>query len=167
MSASSVVGLDPIEEADLRWALCWAEGELGLQSNYSAAVACLELGVPFIEGKPSTEMNEKKLMAAERERKVRRQLEGIRGEDRLVLMAMFGPVVCQKMALWGRLTPLAPLTPTAQRMGGDDTRLWLLTLHWEATRPDGAGARAVAKRIAAEAEQLLAHACRVYHREGK
>jgi len=154
--------LDEQEEADLRWALCWAEGEMGLRSNFTSIVAALELGVAFIEGgSVRNDLNERALFAAQRERRVRRTLEVLTDGQQRVLRAAFGPYQFRLPCL-GKVTMVAPLTRLArQHADGLDVLLWLSQLDLR-VKGGEVPAATLARQVRTEAEWRLTLASQAY-----
>lgn len=154
--------MDPIEEAELRWALCWAEGDLGLKSNFGAIMACLILGVSYIGGEISTEINERCYENATRERRVRRKLEHLNKFDRLMLDLVFGERKW-KLQLLGKLSLVSLFTPIVQKQ--PNPCAWLLETHWRAMQGEMDQIQ-VLKKVRTEAETILERACDSYTRAG-
>lgn len=142
------------DEADLRWALCWAEGELGLRSNLGSTIACLRLGVAHMDGGViSTDLSDRMVAAASREKRVRSTLASVGRMNQAVLNAAYGPEVWKHPTLRG-LSMVALLLPYVRDQA--DPALWLTELQVS-------GDMRALRSIRQQAECMLAKACLAYN----
>lgn len=159
--------MNPHEQAELRWALRWADGDMGVRSTFSATLACLELGVSHLEGGVmSTDLSERAVLAAGRERRVRRALGALPRRFRLVLELAHGPHwTGPTLAEFGRATPVALLAPAAtaawQQSGHRGSLPEFLTwLSWAAGTDEELAE--LADSIRSQAQDLLREAEQAY-----
>jgi hypothetical protein len=154
---------------DLTWFWNWAEGELGVPSNYMAMVNAIRLGTRRSGGSPSTEMDPGRLAAATRMRLIERTLQRLTSDDRRVLFAAFGPHA-RNLPLLDELAPVAVLTKAARaaHVASNTNRTigeWLLRLVHRVSNGLGdhvAEDRVTVHAIATEARALLDQSLRAY-----
>lgn len=116
--------MDARDLDDLRWYWDQAEGDMGIKSNYGSMVACLELGLSHIGGKVCTDVPERCLEAACRERRVRRILARMPPQPRTVLRHYFSAHPWKSTA-WGEYAPLAPHTLAFKDVNSCDVSMLL------------------------------------------
>ena len=145
-------------EGALRWFYTWADGELGMKSNFGAMVAQLEGGhagggsIDDVENRML-----ERLEAAGKARRIRRAFERLSGPQFWILRTTFGPGARELPGL-GVIAPLAPYTVAALRAhaeSGTDRTIeeWLVRLCYRCSRTCPCGAR---KKRRAEEKATLA-----------
>jgi hypothetical protein len=169
------LAVDPRAEADLSWRWTYADGEMGLASNFAPIVARLECG-GRTGGKPIIDIPEHQVRAASRARRIDRALEDIGAQRAAVLRACFGPTATQLRGL-GFASGVAPLTLAARRAWvayrasisapGPDVpsclEAWLVRLCDRASRSGARGTdRALVLEIRREAEAAALASARAY-----
>lgn len=169
------LAVDPRTEAELTWRWRWADGELGLKSNFAAFQAMLEIGGPT-GGKPPADIPDHQLAAASRTRRIDRALEDVGPQRAQVLRACFGPDATKLRGL-GFASGVAPLTLAARRAWvayrsslsapGPDVpsclEAWLVRLCDRASRSSARGSdRLLVVEIRREAEAAVVAAARAY-----
>ena len=154
---------------DLTWYWNWAEGELGVPSNFMATVAAMSAGGRRARGVPSREIDEGRFAAATRMRLITRSLKRLTDLDLQVLFAVFGPHAGE-LPILERAAPVAVHTKVARaaHQASGTTRSiedWLLRLVHRAVNRLGdhvAEDRATAHAIALEANGMLTQALRAF-----
>ncbi len=163
------LAINPRAEAELRWFYLWADGEMGLRSNFMAMVAQLESG--SAGGGAVADFEERmfdRLEAAGDARRIRRALEGLTNAQRWILRKVFGPGARRAPGL-GSAAPLAPFTAAAilaHRASGTSNSLeeWIYRLGYRCSQPRAVSASPRKTRRAAErattADQMTLEAIR-------
>ncbi len=157
--------------AELQWYWSDAAGDMGLQSNFEAMRARMQVG-GRTGGKPIVEINERWLKAAAREKHIRRALERLPDHLVAILVHAFGNET-REIPVFGRATGVVPLTLAARRTWASSrtTRSleeWLVRLVIRAHTGKGDDPvvdRALLQAIREEADRLLATALRGYAAE--
>ncbi len=154
--------------AELRWFWADATGDMGLKSNFEAMRArmqrCAAKG-----GQPNTDIDERCVDAATREKRVRRALARVPDHEAIVLVNALGPGT-REIPAFGRATGVVPMTRAARQTwlsSGTNRSLedWLarLVIRVHTGRGDDpAGDAALLKAIRQEAEQMLHAALQAY-----
>lgn len=81
----------PVDDPELRWLFCEAEGALGLRSSFGALVDLALAGVPQGGASVPRGLTDRRLVAAGEERALRCRLGALSGRDREVLYLAYGP----------------------------------------------------------------------------
>jgi hypothetical protein len=152
---------------DLIWYWNWAEGEVGVPSNYSAMVNAMRGGGR--SGSRSREIDEGRFAAATRMRLISRALQRLDPFNHNILFAAFGPHA-RELLIFEKAAPVAVLTKAARAAfqashTNKSFEEWLLRLVHRASNRLGdhvAEDRATANAIAGEANVLLTRAMQAY-----
>lgn len=175
------LAVDPRDEAELQWRFLWGDGEMSEPSNFEAMRARLEAG-GRTGGKPIMDIDERRLAAAGRGRRIDRVLALLSPDQRLVLFAAFGPPsetqTGSPLRILGRYPGAALVTGAAVRAwqsSGTDRDLadWLARLCSRVATPqtgsrrerraDNAPAdRSLVLAIRRESDALVLSAMRAY-----
>ena len=153
---------------DLTWYWNWAEGEVGVPSNYSAMVNAMR-GGRRSSGALSREIDEGRFAAATRMRLISRALQRLDPLNHNILFAAFGPHA-RELPILEKAAPVAVLTKAARSAfqashTNKSFEEFLLRLVHRASNGLGdhvAEDRANAHAIAAEATALLTRAMQAY-----
>jgi hypothetical protein len=153
---------------ELRWYWASATGAMGLRSNFAAMMAGIH-GCATGGGTPATDIDERCVEAATRDRRVRRALAQVPDHEAIILVHAFGPGI-RELPAFGPATGVVPLTRVARQAwvkSGTNRTLegWLarLLVRVHTGRgEDPARDAELLKAIRREAEELLGGALRAY-----
>jgi hypothetical protein len=98
---------------ELRWYWASATGAMGLRSNFAAMMAGIH-GCATGGGTPATDIDERCVEAATRDRRVRRALAQVPDHEAIVLVHAFGPGI-RELPAFGLATGVVPLTRVARQ----------------------------------------------------
>jgi hypothetical protein len=153
---------------ELRWHWADATGEMGLRSNFEAMRARIQRAASR-GGKPNTDIDERCVEAATREKYIRRALAQVPDHEAIVLVHAFGPGI-RELPAFGPTTGVVPLTRVARQAwlssstnrSLEDWLARLLVRVHTGRSHDPAGDAALLKAIRSEAEQMLGCALESY-----
>jgi hypothetical protein len=157
--------------AELRWYWADATGEMGVRSNFEAMRARIQRAASR-GGKPNTDIDERCVEAATREKRIRRALAQVPDREAIVLVHAFGPGI-RELPAFEAATGVVPLTRIARQAwvkSGTNRTLegWLarLLVRVHTGRSSGpenlARDRALLNAIRTEANQMLRAALQSY-----